>query len=125
MLSLQEELNKVHAEDTKLQAEELALMERTFRLHEKRRALLSCKLCLHKPLGVLSKKEKKMFAKELVSIEDPERSKQGVSEGVRLLNAIEMFESMANLFDDLFDLFSLSVLAFFVNIPQFSGPSLG
>ena len=58
-----------------------------------------------------------MFARELASIENLERSEQGVSGGVRSLNVIEAPELMANLFNSLFDSLSPLVLAFFVNIP--------
>ena len=100
-------------------------MERISCLHEKRHAFLSCKLCLRKQLDVLGEKEKKMFDIVLASIEDLKRLEQGVFESVRALNVIKASELMANPFDDLFNLFSLSTLASFTDIPQFSGLLLG
>ena len=47
-----------------------------------------------------------MFARKLASIENLERLEQGASRGVELSDAIKVSEPMANLFDDLFDLFS-------------------
>ena len=66
-----------------------------------------------------------MFARDLASIKNLERSKQGVSGGVRLSDAIKASELIVNLLNDLFDLFSSSILAFFINIPQSFGPPLG
>ena len=57
-----------------------------------------------------------MFAGELASIEDLERSKEEVFKGIGPLNAINTFELMVNFFDGLFDLFSLSIFASFVDI---------
>ena len=82
-LSLQKELDKACAENTELQAEELALMESTSCLYKKYCTLFSCEFCLCKQLDVLSEKEKEMFTRELVFIEDLE-SKQKVSGGIRL-----------------------------------------
>ena len=73
-LSLQKELEKAGKKDAELWVEELVLMVRTSCLHEKRYALFPCEFCFRKQLGVLSKKEKKMFVRKLVSIEDLERS---------------------------------------------------
>ena len=116
-LFLQEELNKACTENAELQAEKLALMEKTSCLYEKSCTLLFCKLYLHKQLGVLSEKEKKMFAGELASIKDLERLKHEVSEGVESLNAIKVSELIVNPFDNLFNLLSLLVLASVVDIP--------
>ena len=58
-----------------------------------------------------------MFARELASIEDLERSKQEVSRGVGLSDAFKASELMINLFNDLFDLFSPLVLVSFVDFP--------
>ena len=101
------------------------LMERIFCLHEKHHALFSCKLRLRKQLSFLGEKEKEMFTRELAPIEDLERSEQGEPRGIGLLDAFEAFEPIANPFDGLFDSFSPSVLAFFVNISQFFGPPMG
>ena len=70
-------------------------------------------------------REKKIFARKLVSIKDLERSEQGASEDIGLSNTVKMFESMVNPFDGLFDSFSPSVLTSFVDISQSSGPPLG
>ena len=110
-------LDKVCTEDAELRAEELVLMEGTSCHYEKRYTLFSHELCFCNQLSVQSKKEKKMFARELVSIENLERSEQGASGGIRLSDAIKASELMINLFDSLFDSFSPSVLAFFVDIP--------
>ena len=66
-----------------------------------------------------------MFARELVSTEDLERLEQGSAKGIRPSDTVKVPKSMINLFDGLFDLFSLLVLAFFVDIPQSSRPPLG
>ena len=57
-------------EDAELRAEELALIEKSSRLNEKRCILLSCELRLCKQLGILGNKEKEMFARELAPIKD-------------------------------------------------------
>ena len=81
-------------------------MKKTFCFHKKRCAFLSHKLCLYKRLGVLIKKEKEMFTRELASIENLERSEHGVSESVRPSNVIKVVELMTNPFKGLLDLFS-------------------
>ena len=124
-LSLQKELDKACVENAKLWAKKLVLIEKTFCFYKKHCAFFSCELCLCKQLGILSEKKKKMFARKLASIENLERSKQGVFESVKPSNAFKVSESMANLFNSLFDLFSPSALAFFINIPQYSGLRLG
>ena len=124
-LSLQKEFNKACAKDAKLQAEELALIERTSCLNKQPCAFLSYELCLRKQLGVLSEKKKKMFARELASIKNLERSEQGTSGGVRPSDAVKTSELIVNSFDGLFDSFSPLILAAFVDIPQSSGPPLG
>ena len=76
-------------------------------------------------MGVLNKKKKEMFARELASIKDLERSEQGASEDVGLSDAVEVSEPIVNSFNSLFDSFPPSVLAFFLDISQFSRPPLG
>ena len=76
-------LDKACIKNAELQAKELALIEKTSCLHKKHYVFFSCKLCFHKQQSVLSKKEKKMFVKKLVSIKDLKQSKQRVSESVR------------------------------------------
>ena len=117
-------LDKACTETAELQAEKLVLIERIFHLHEKCCAFFSRELCLCKQLGFLGEKKKKLFARELVSIEDLKRSEQEASEGVGSSDAVEGSELMANPFDGLFDLFSSSILAFFADIPQSSEPPL-
>ena len=92
-------------------------MKKTFHFHKKCLTFLFHKHCLCKQLDVLSEKKKKMFARELISIEDLERSKQGVFESTRALNVIETLESIDDLFNNLLNLLSPLALAFFVNIP--------
>ena len=70
-------------------------------------------------------KKRKMFARELVSIEDLERSKQGAFGGVEPSDAVEASELMVNSFNGLFDSFFPLVLVSFVDISQSSGPPLG
>ena len=117
-------MNKARAEDAELRAEELALIEKSLRLNEKRRTLLSRELRLCKQLGILSNKEKKMFAWELASIEDMKDQEQAAN---KTTVAAEMPEltSMVDSFSGLFDLLSPSVLAAFADIPQFSKMPLG
>ena len=124
-LSLQKELDKACTENTELQAEELVLMEVIFCLYKECHTFFSCELCLPKQLGFLSEKEKDMFVRKLAFIEDLERSKQGACGGIGPPDVVEAFESTANSFDGLFDLFSPSVLASFVDISQSFRPSLG
>ena len=124
-MSLQKDFDKTYVEDTKLQAEELVLMEGTSRLHKKLHTFFSCELCLYKQLDVFSKKRKKMFARELASIKDLERLKQGASGSIGLSDAVEASESIVNSFNSLFDSFSPFVLSSFINFHQFSGLPLG
>ena len=124
-LSIQEKLDKACVKDAKLWVEELTLMEKTSRLHEKRRAFHSLELHLHKQLGVLSEKEKEIFAQELASIEDLERSEQRDPGGIEPLDTVEVLEPERVSFNSLFDFFSPLVLASFVNISQSFGPPLG
>ena len=83
-------MNKARAEDAKLRAEELALIEKSLRLNEKCCTLLSRKLRLRKQLGILGNKEKKMFARELASIKDLEEQEQAAN---KTTVAAEMPES--------------------------------
>ena len=89
-LSLQKKIDKACTENVELQAEKLALMERTFWLYEKCHAFLFCELCLCKQLGVLSEKKKKMFARELAFIKNLKRLKQEAFENVKLSNAVKV-----------------------------------
>ena len=98
-------------------------MEWTSCLHEKRRAFFFHELCHCKQLGVLNKKEKEMFARELAFIKDLEKSEQEASGGIR--SSDKAPGSMANPFDGLFYSLSPSVLPSFVDIPQSFGSSLG
>ena len=66
-----------------------------------------------------------MFTRKLAFIEDLEKLEQGVSKNIELSNAIKVFESIANLFDSLFDSFSTLIITFFVDIPQFPKLPLG
>ena len=117
-------MDKACAEDAELRAGELALIEKSSRLNEKRRTLLSCELHLCKQLGILGNKEKEMFARELASIKDLEEQEQAAN---KTTVAAEMPEStsMVDLFSGLFDLLSPSVLAVFADIPQSSEMPLG
>ena len=117
-------MNKACAEDAELRAEELALIEKSLRLNKKRHTLLSCKLRLRKQLGICGNKEKKMFARELASIEDLEEQEQAAN---KTTMAAEMPEStsMVDPFSGLFDLLLPLVLAAFANIPQSSKMPLG
>ena len=117
-------MDKARAEDAELQAEELALIEKSLRLNEKRRTLLSCELRLCKQLGILGNKEKKMFTLELAFIKVLEEQEQAAN---KTTVAAEMPEStsMVDPFSGLFDLFLPLVLAAFANIPQSSKLSLG
>ena len=81
-LSLQEELDKACAEDAKLRAEELLLIEKCSCLNEKRWTLLSRERQLRKQLGVLGEREKKLFSQELASIEELKKAEQEGSRGV-------------------------------------------
>ena len=117
-------MDKARAEDAELRAEELALIEKSSGLNEKRRTLLSRKLCLCKQLETLGNKEKKMFTRELASIEDLEEQGQAAN---KTTVAAEMLEStsMVDPFSGLFDLLLPLILAAFANIPQSSKMPLG
>ena len=117
-------MDKARAEDAELRAEELALIEKSLRLNEKRCTLLSNKLCLCKQLGILGNKEKEMFAQELASIENLKEQEQAAN---KTTVAAEMPEStsMVDPFSSLFDLLLPLVLAAFAYIPQFSKMPLG
>ena len=69
-LLLHEKLNKTHAEDAVLHAEELLLIKKCSCLNEKRWILLLLELQLRKQLGVLGELEKKLFSQELASIKE-------------------------------------------------------
>ena len=124
MLSIQEKLDKARAEDAELWAEELALIEKSLRLNEKRCTLLSCELCLCKQLGILGNKEKEMFARELASIKGLEEQEQAASKTTVAAETPES-TSMVDSFSGPFDLLLLLVLAAFANIPQSSKMFLG
>ena len=100
------------------------LIEKSSHLNEKRRTFLSLELHLCKQLGILGNKEKKMFARELASIEDLEEQEQAA---IKTTVAAEIPEStsMVDPFSGLFDLLSPLVLAAFANIPQSSKMLLG
>ena len=102
-----------------MRAKELTLIEKSLRLNEKRRTLLSRELHLCKQLEILGNKEKEMFARELASIEDLEEQKRAAN---KTTIAAEMLEStsMVDPFSGLFDLLLVLVLAAFANIPQSS-----
>ena len=117
-------MDKACAEDAELRAEELALIEKSLRLNEKRCTLLSCKLCLCKQLGILGNKEKEMFARVLASIKDLEEQEQAANK-TTVAAKIPQLTSMVDPFSGLFDLLSPSVLAAFTNIPQSSEMPLG
>ena len=105
-------------------AEELALIEKSLRLNEKRRILLSRELCLCKQLRILGNKEKEMFARELASIKDLEEQKQAANTTTVAAEILES-TSMVDPFSGLFDSLLLSVLAAFADIPQSSKMPLG
>ena len=117
-------MNKACAEDAELRAEELALIEKSSRLNEKRPTLLSCDLRLCKQLGIFGNKEKKMFARELASIKDLEEQEQAANK-TTVAAEIPELTSMVDLFSSLFDSLLPSVLAAFANIPQSSEMPLG
>ena len=110
-------MDKACAEDAELRAKELALIEKSSRLNEKRCTLLSRELRLCKQLGIFGNKEKEMFAWELASIKDLEKQERAANETTV---AAEMLEStsMVDPFRGLFDLLLPLVLAAFANIPQ-------
>ena len=117
-------MDKARAEDAELRAEELALIEKSLRLNEKRCTLLSRELHLCKQLGILGNKKKEIFAWELASIKDLEEQEQAAN---KTTVAAEMPEltSMVDPFSGLFDLLSPLVLAAFADIPQSSEMFLG
>ena len=117
-------MDKARAEDAELQAEELMLIEKSSRLNEKRRTLLSCELRLRKQLGILDNKEKEMFARELASIKDLKEQEQAANK-TTVAAEIPELTSMVDPFSGLFDLLLSSVLAAFVDIPQSSKMRLG
>ena len=117
-------MNKACAEDAELRAKELALIEQSLRLNEKCCTFLSCELCLCKQLGILGNKEKKMFARELSSIENLKEQERAAN---KTTIAAEMPEStsIVDPFSGLFDLLSPLVLAAFADILQPSKMPLG
>ena len=117
-------MDKAYAEDAELRAEELALIEKSLRLNEKRRTLLSCKLRLCKQLGILDNTEKEMFAWELASIEDLKEQEQAANTTTVAAEIPESI-SMVDPFSGLFDSLSPLVLAAFADIPQSSKMPLG
>ena len=123
-LSIQEELDKACAEDAELRAKELALIEKSSRLNEKRYTLLSRELRLCKQLGILGNKEKEMFAQEMASIKNLEEQEQAANK-TTVAAEIPESTSMANSFSGLFDLLLPLVLAAFANILQSSKMPLG
>ena len=112
-------MDKARAEDAELRAEELALIEKSSRLNEKRRTLLSRELRLCKQLGILGNKEKEMFAQELASIEDLEEQEQATNK-TTVAAEIPELTSMVDPFSGLFDSLLPLVLAAFANILQSS-----
>ena len=117
-------MDKACAEDAELRAEELALIEKSLHLNEKRRILLSCELHLCKQLGILGNKEKKMFARKLTSIKDLKEQERAANKTTIAAKMPEL-TSMVDPFSGLFNLLLLSVLAAFANIPQSSKMLLG
>ena len=117
-------MDKTRAKDAELRAEELALIEKSSHLNEKRRTLLSNELRLCKQLGILGNKEKEMFVQELASIEDLEKQEQAANKTTITAKMPEL-TSIVDPFDGLFDSLLPSVLAAFANIPQPSEMPLG
>ena len=117
-------MDKACAEDAELRAEELARIEKSSRLNEKRCTLLSHELRLCKQLGILGNKEKEMFLRELASIEDLEKQEQAANK-TTVAAEIPELTSRVDPFSGLFDSLSPSVLAAFANIPQSSKMPLG
>ena len=117
-------MDKACAEDAELQAEELALIEKSLRLNENRCTLLSCELRLCKQLGILGNKEEEMFARKLAFIKDLKEQEQAAN---KTTIAAEMPEStsMVDPFSSLFDLLLPLVLAAFADISQSSKMPLG
>ena len=117
-------MDKACAKDAELRAEELALIEKSSRLNEKRRIFLSHELRLCKQLGILGNKEKEMFARELAFIEDLEEQEQAANKttiAAEMPESTLMIDSFSGMFDSLLPL----VLAAFANISQFSKMPLG
>ena len=112
-------MDKARAEDAELRAEELALIEKSLRLNEKRCTLLSCELRLCKQLGILGNKEKKMFARKLASIKDLQEQERAAKKTTVAAKMPEL-TSIIDPFSGLFDLLLPLVLAAFANIPQSS-----
>ena len=117
-------MDKAHAEDAELRAEELALIEKSSRLNEKRCTLLFYELCLRKQLGILGNKEKEIFAWELASIKNLEEQEQAANKTTVVAKMPEL-TSMVDPFSGLFDLLLPLVLAAFANILQSFNMSLG
>ena len=117
-------MDKACAEDAELRAEELALIEKSSHLHEKRCTPLSRELRLCKQLGILGNKEKEMFAWKLASIEDLKEQEQAANK-TTVAAEMPVSTSMVDSFNGLFDLLLLLVLASFANIPQSSKVPLG
>ena len=111
-------------EEAELRAEELALIEKSSHLNEKRCTLLSCELRLCKQLGILGNKEKEMFARELASIKDLEEQERAANKTTVAAEMPELI-SIVDPFSGLFDSLLLLVLAAFANIPQSSEMPLG
>ena len=117
-------MDKARADNAELWAEELALIEKSLRLNEKRCTFLSREFRLRKQLGILGNKEKEMFAQELASIEDLEEQEQAANK-TTVAAEIPESTSIVNPFSGLFDSLLPLVLAAFANIPQFSEMPLG
>ena len=117
-------MDKACTKDAELRAEELALIEKSLRLNEKRCTLLSCELHLCKQLGILGNKEKEMFARELISIKDLKEQERAANKTI-IAAKIPELTSMVDPFNGLFDLLSPFVLAAFADILQSSKMSLG
>ena len=107
-----------------MRAEELALIEKSSRLNEKRCTFLSRELRLCKQLGILGNKEKEMFVQELASIKDLKEQEQAANK-TTVAAEIPESTSMVDPFNSLFDLLLPLVLAAFADIPQSSEMPLG
>ena len=112
-------MDKACAKDAELQAEELALIDKSSRLNEKRCTHLSRELRLCKQLEILGNKEKEMFKQELASIEDLEEQEQAANK-TTVAAEIPELTSIVDPFNGLFDSLSPLVLAAFADIPQSS-----
>ena len=117
-------MDKACAEDAELRAEELALIEKSSHLNEKRRTLLSCELRLRRQLGILGNKKKEMFAQELASIKNLEEQEQAAKKTTVAAETPKL-TSVVDPFSGLFDLLLPSILAALANIPQSSKMPLG